>query len=181
MLVNILGNGGSGKTTLVDKLICNHSELFTKLITYTSRPKRSGEIDGVDYYFVNSDFFQNNTTILQRIGESGCYYGTKVTDIDQLLKQNKLILTAFNPKGIIELEKMGYQIVVFRLATPAWVSLYRMIRRDKQILESIKRLLHDRKTMELTGIKSTIITLEHGDVSVLAKTVTNKLQSLQRR
>ena len=54
MLV-ILGCSGSGKSTL-EKYIVERTH-FKKNISYTTRPMREGEIDGVDYYFVNEETF----------------------------------------------------------------------------------------------------------------------------
>lgn len=54
MLV-ILGESGSGKSTLEKYIIEN--TYFKKAISYTTRPMRNGEVNGVDYYFVDEDEF----------------------------------------------------------------------------------------------------------------------------
>lgn len=57
MLVILTGKSGCGKDTLQEELI--RKENFKKLISTTTRPKREGEIEGREYYFVDKDkFFQ---------------------------------------------------------------------------------------------------------------------------
>lgn len=52
-----MGSSGSGKTTLAKHLEKNRPETFKRLVTYTTRPKREGEFDGIDYYFVDDKKF----------------------------------------------------------------------------------------------------------------------------
>ena len=47
---------GAGKTSLSRKLLELDKELFLS-VSYTTRPPRPGEIDGEDYFFVNSNDF----------------------------------------------------------------------------------------------------------------------------
>ena len=50
------GKSASGKDTFAKKLI-NCANTIKPLVSYTSRPKREGEIDGVDYNFVSREEF----------------------------------------------------------------------------------------------------------------------------
>ena len=68
-MVILIGASSSGKSTIeqeVDKRgICN------KLTSYTTRPMRANEVEGVDYYFTNKDDFlkmeNNNEFIEERV------------------------------------------------------------------------------------------------------------------
>lgn len=53
--VVLVGQGGSGKDYLAEYLSKNG---FTKNIAYTTRPQRANEIDGVNYFFINSGEFE---------------------------------------------------------------------------------------------------------------------------
>lgn len=58
LLLLLSAPSGGGKTTLCDQLLRKRPDI-TRVITCTSRPKRPGEIDGVDYYFLSrSDFYR---------------------------------------------------------------------------------------------------------------------------
>lgn len=53
-MIILTGRSCSGKDTIVNELI---KLGYTRLVTYTSRPKRIGEIDGVTYNFINIEEF----------------------------------------------------------------------------------------------------------------------------
>lgn len=55
MIYCILGYTGSGKDTVLDKLLPKTN--IQKAISYTTRPIRDGEINGHNYHFVDDDFF----------------------------------------------------------------------------------------------------------------------------
>ena len=52
----ICGKSASGKDTIKRELISKHG--FKGIVTYTTRPPRKGEQDGVDYHFVSNEEFQ---------------------------------------------------------------------------------------------------------------------------
>ena len=56
MLVFISGFGGAGKDTIANKILKRNSD-FEKLVTYTTREPRKGEVDGVDYNFISEEEF----------------------------------------------------------------------------------------------------------------------------
>lgn len=56
-LILISGPAGSGKTTLCDKMM-QHYACIQRVITATTRSPRSGEQDGIDYYFLSSSAFE---------------------------------------------------------------------------------------------------------------------------
>ena len=56
-LIIISGTTCAGKGSVIKKLLANHNDIVLS-ISYTSRPKRESEIDGVDYYFVTKEEFE---------------------------------------------------------------------------------------------------------------------------
>lgn len=86
MLYVIIGKTCSGKTAIVDKLV---ERGFKKVVTYTSRPKRKGEIDGKDYHFISKEeflqkidefFFMEYKVYQTTSGE--WYYGTSLDSLE---------------------------------------------------------------------------------------------------
>jgi len=72
----IVGKGGSGKDYLKEKFL---SKGFTRSISFTTRPKRESEINGIDYYFVSEDIFKykiKNNHFQEYDNFNGWYYGT---------------------------------------------------------------------------------------------------------
>ena len=56
-LIIISGTTCAGKGTVIKKLLENHNDIVLS-VSYTSRPKREHEINGVDYYFVSKEEFE---------------------------------------------------------------------------------------------------------------------------
>ena len=55
-VIVLVGRMASGKTTLKNEIL-KESPKIKPIITYTTRPMRDGEEDGVDYHFISNDTF----------------------------------------------------------------------------------------------------------------------------
>lgn len=65
----IVGKSGSGKDTFYTKIISQADKSLIPVIPYTTRPKRSDEINGVNYYFVNKDqmnIYEKSSKIIEK-------------------------------------------------------------------------------------------------------------------
>ena len=60
-----MGKSASGKDSIYKNLLKNHLNL-KKVPIWTTRPKRDGEVDGVEYYFVDKNFLDNNDKIIEK-------------------------------------------------------------------------------------------------------------------
>jgi guanylate kinase len=103
----LVGKGGSGKDFLRKKF---ESRGFKYCVSYTSRPKRINEKDGVDYKFVSEDFFNNNVHRFYEIADfNGWKYGRTIEDFE---KSSLLIMT---PSGIkkIKTEHRKKCLIIF--------------------------------------------------------------------
>ncbi len=92
---------GTGKTTVVDRLVERLPNLVRSR-SYTSRPRRPGEVDGVDYNFVSRDRFE----AMVRAGEFlewadifGNLYGTRRQDIEDLLADGHDVVLVIDVQG----------------------------------------------------------------------------------
>jgi len=95
----IAGKGGSGKDYLV-KLF--KEEGLTYSVSHTSRPKRSGEVHGIDYYF--SDYescieMANRGEFYEFVEFNGWFYGTSLNEF------NRADLFIMTPSGIAKLKE----------------------------------------------------------------------------
>lgn len=99
----LMGKTNSGKSTIAKHLIDHYK--FNNVITYTSRPKRDNEINGVDYYFVNKNIFTDKilkgdfieyrkyNTLVDNVKNVWFYGLEKENNNIDLSKNNVLILT----------------------------------------------------------------------------------------
>ncbi|MFA6262575.1 MAG: hypothetical protein WC760_14000 [Bacteroidia bacterium] len=111
-LLVFVGEGGSGKTTLITELTKKHPDKFKKVVTCTSRMPRVSEVDGVDYHFLPTEYFVNNQDlVLVKRTNRGDYYGTRRADLYsnthyplltlRFAGINKLIELAFSDIAIV--------------------------------------------------------------------------------
>lgn len=76
----LLGGAGSGKTTIKNELV---KRGFKQEVSYTSRPARDGEVDGVDYNFITKEEFTDKIRaeeFIQFALFGGNWYGTSRKD-----------------------------------------------------------------------------------------------------
>ena len=150
----IVGEGGSGKTTLVAKLTERYPEQFKKVVTCTSRPKRIGEVDAVDYHFLPIEYFTDNSSLVF-VGKTsdGYHYGTKRSDL--FLSTHHLLLT-LKLAGIRKLVDLGLKnIIVVRISITEKLKIERMRQRgdpEEMIFNRLQSDVTDRIDVDLRQI-----------------------------
>lgn len=123
-----VGDGGSGKTTLIAELIRKHPNQFKKIVTCTSRPMRVGEEDGEDYHFLRPSYFLSNSDlVLVKRTENGNYYGTRRSD---LCPTTHHLLLTLRFAGISKLSLLGLKnVTVVRINISESLKVARMRQR----------------------------------------------------
>ena len=82
---------------------------LAKSVSVTTRPRRSGECQGRDYFFLNPGEFlrlKKNKKILEWTRYLGYYYGTKKDILDGRLTQGKHLALCLDLKGALRLKKL---------------------------------------------------------------------------
>jgi len=97
---------GSGKSTLVHRLLRSDPNLAFS-VSYTTRPPRPGEKDGVDYNFLSRDEFQKRLArneFLEYAEVYGNYYGTHRASIDHAIRDHKDLVLDIDVQGARQLK-----------------------------------------------------------------------------
>jgi guanylate kinase len=145
----VSGPSGSGKTTLVKKLL-NGRDLKNKLtrsISWTTRPRRSGEQAQRDYFFVSQKRFRQARKakkLLEWTKYLGYYYATPKDFIVGQLKKGKHIILCLDLKGAAALKRRYPKntITIFVLPPSQDVLWQRIIKRcHKTKSEEVKERL----------------------------------------
>jgi len=92
---------GAGKTTLVRRLVECHPELRFS-VSYTTRPQRTGERDGIDYHFVDDAEFvrmREAGEFLEHASVFGNSYGTSRRQVEALLDAGHDVLLEIDWQG----------------------------------------------------------------------------------
>ena len=97
---------GAGKTSLVKALI-NQTADCRAAISHTTRPKRSEEIDGRDYYFVSDhDFSELNAKggFLESAKVFDYSYGTSLDEAQKIIKSGKILILEIDWQGALQIK-----------------------------------------------------------------------------
>src|SRR4029450_7429304 len=100
---------GAGKTTLSRQLLTNDSQIQLS-VSCTTRPKRPGERDGVDYKFVDTPTFRGmieRKQFLEYAEVFGNYYGTPRGPVDEALAGGRDVLFDIDWQGTQQLRDKG--------------------------------------------------------------------------
>src|SRR5205809_5052917 len=101
LLIVLSAPSGTGKTTLCEQLLIARPNL-TRAITCTTREPRSGEQDGVDYYFLDAGTFLKRVqagNFLEHATVHGNSYGTLKSEVVGKLRQGKDVILNVDVQG----------------------------------------------------------------------------------
>lgn len=138
---------GCGKTTLVEILLKDDSSL-QRSISVTTRPKREGEVDGKDYFFISADKYKQmarDGLLLEYAEVFGYSYGTPKAYVEKLLEQGKDVVCVIDWQGAESLLKSGMENMVSVFILPPSLSALRarLTRRATDTEEVINRRLSE--------------------------------------
>ena len=110
-------------------------------ISMTTRDKREGETDGIDYYFVTKEYFEKQIAenkMLESALYSTNYYGTPKGPVDRWLDEGKTVVLKIEVQGAEKIKKMYPDCVSIFIMPPSMQILERRLRkRETDSEESI--------------------------------------------
>lgn len=136
----ISGPSGAGKGTII-KAILNRFPHFELCISATTRQKRTNEIDGKDYYFLDSADFDSriaNDLFLEHCAVHGKKYGTLKSELERIRNKNKTPIIEIDIQGAAKLTKKINIGISFFITSPTLKELKtRLIKRNTEKIETI--------------------------------------------
>lgn len=109
-LIIVSAPSGAGKTTLVRHMLGQPELNLAFSVSATSRPKRNGETDGKDYFFITPDEFiakvNNNEFLEWEEVYPGRFYGTLKTEVDKMLAQGQNVVFDVDVVGGLNIKKI---------------------------------------------------------------------------
>lgn len=108
---------GTGKTTVVERLVKRVPDLRMSC-SYTSRPPRVGEEDGVDYHFVSIETFEQmraEDVFLESATVVGNYYGTSRVETEMWLARGIDLILVIDVQGARQVRALRPVVAVFVL------------------------------------------------------------------
>ncbi len=112
---------GAGKTTLI-KEVLRRFKTLSYSVSHTTRAPRNNEQQGIDYYFIIQEEFQekiNQNYWLEWAVVHGNYYGTSKDFIKTSLDQGKSLILDIDVQGTCEIIKSGLEMVTIFIMPPS--------------------------------------------------------------
>ena len=107
IMVILSSPSGAGKTT-ISKKIQQKYQNFKISVSHTTRKPRPNEVEGIDYYFINENDFENkikNNEFYEYAKIFGNYYGTSKDSVINLLNNKNDVLFDIDWQGTQQLSK----------------------------------------------------------------------------
>lgn len=145
-LVVLAGPSAVGKSTVVHRLRSDVDRLYFS-VSMTTRAPRPGEVDGVDYFFVTPDQFQENIDrglMLEWAEIHGGIQrsGTPAAPVQEALREGRPVLVEVDMEGARNVKSMMPEAETVFLAPPTWeVLVERLTGRGTEPEEVIARRL----------------------------------------
>ena len=175
LLIVLSGPSGVGKGTVRAAIFSKGEQKFVYSISATTRKPRTGETDGIDYFFKTREEFEQmiqNKQLLEYAEYVGNYYGTPLEYVENTLATGKDVFLEIDVQGAIQVRELMPEGVFIFLTPPDLNELEsRIVNRGTDSDEVIaKRMKTAREELEL---------MKYYDYSVVNDTVNNAVQKIE--
>ena len=138
------GPSGVGKGTVVNKLL-ETADNVTLSISATTRKPRIGEIDGVHYFYISREDFEDkikNNELLEYNLYNGNYYGTLKSYVESLQAEGKHVILEIDVNGGRQIKERTPDAITVFMTAPSDEEIERRLRnRNTETEEAILKRL----------------------------------------
>lgn len=170
----ISGASGVGKSTVLGKVMAARDDLRFS-VSATTRSPRPGETEGVSYYFVTKEKFQDmiaRDAFVEYDAHMDNYYGTPADQLEQKLRSGSVILD-IEPNGAFAVRKKRPDATLIFVAPPSMEELERRLRSRGDTSEEQIHLRLDRARWEMEQSKYYDYIVINGQVDACAGQILN--------
>lgn len=151
LLIVVSAPSGCGKGTILSKVL--ERDNFYYSVSATTRSPREGEVNGVNYHFMDKPRFEeliNSGGMLEYAQYCGNYYGTPAKAVEDKLKEGKDVLLEIEVQGAMKIkEKCPEAVFIFIMPPSAETLRHRLEKRGTEAPEVIeKRVREAQREME---------------------------------
>jgi guanylate kinase len=177
LLIVLSGPSGVGKGTILKKFMNDPELKLAFSVSMTTREKRPGEVEGVNYYYVTKERFEQakqNGELLECAEFVGNCYGTPLYEVERLRNEGRNVLLEIEVQGCQQVvEKVPDALTIF-ITPPSMEELEKRIRgrgtESEDVIES--RLAKAKTELQLADKYKYVVC--NDDVDVAA----NKISSI---
>ena len=131
LLVVVSAPSGCGKDTIVNEIVKEMGDDASISVSMTTRDMRVGEAEGVNYYYVSKEQFEENIRngeMLEYTTYGSNYYGTPVGPVKDKLKNGKVVFLIIEVEGGENVKKMFPDCVKIFVIPPSMEVLEKRLR-----------------------------------------------------
>ena len=147
LLLIISGFSGTGKGTVINRLLSEHGDLYSLSVSATTRQPRDGERDGIEYFFKTTEEFElmiKNDELIEYACYVKNYYGTPKKYVEDRLAEGKNVILEIEIQGALDVKKLYPDSVLIFLLPPSIRELENRLRQrgsesDEVINERLSR------------------------------------------
>jgi guanylate kinase len=154
LLIVLSGPSGVGKGTILKEVMKDESLKLAFSISMTTRQKREGEVDGVNYFYVSRDEFEQavkDGKMLEYAEFVGNYYGTPLEYVEKLRNEGTNVILEIEVQGCLQVQEKEPDALTIFIVPPSMEELENRIRGRKTEAEEIiqQRLAKAESEMEM--------------------------------
>jgi len=130
---------GAGKTSLVGRCLQDNPHLSVS-VSHTTRPPRAGEVDGINYYFVDKPTFEqmvNEGKFLESATVFDNFYGTSQQEVESWLQVGRDLILEIDWQGAAQVRKQFKNIICIFILPPSLGVLKQRLKNRGQDGESV--------------------------------------------
>lgn len=145
ILTVVSGFSGAGKGTIMKELMKKYSNTYALSISATTRAPRTGEKDGVEYFFRTRDDFEQmifDDALVEYAQYVGNYYGTPRAYVEEQLAAGKDVILEIEIQGALKVKEKFPDTLLLFVAPPSAEELKkRLIGRGTESMDVIESRL----------------------------------------
>ncbi|WP_436937928.1 guanylate kinase [Staphylococcus xylosus] len=170
LLIVLSGPSGVGKGTVRKKIFDDPSTSYKYSISMTTRDKREGEVDGVDYFFKAKSEFEElikQDQFIEYAEFVGNYYGTPVQYVKDTMDQGHDVFLEIEVEGAKQVRKKFPDALFIFLAPPSLDHLReRLVGRGTESSEKIQNRVHEaRREVEMMNLYDYVVVNDEVDLA----------------
>ncbi|XP_061835367.1 guanylate kinase-like [Nerophis lumbriciformis] len=120
--VVLSGPSGTGKSTLLKKLMKEYSSIFGFSVSHTTRNPRPGEVNGKDYHYVTREAMQaaiNKGDFIENAEFSGNLYGTSKAAVQDVKDRNLICILDIDMQGVRNIKSTDLNPIYISIQPPS--------------------------------------------------------------